>query len=51
MDRWAAEEFGTAELGDARLTKRLVKVATDLAEKPTASLPGACSSWGETLAA
>jgi hypothetical protein len=51
MDGWAAEEFGTAELGDARLTKRLVKVATDLAEKPTASLPGACSSWGEALAA
>jgi len=51
MGGWAAEEFGTAEQGDARPTKRLVKVAIDLAEKPTASLPGPSSSWGETLAA
>ena len=51
MDRWAAEEFSTAELGDGRLTKRLIKVASALAEKPTASLPGACSGWAETLAA
>ena len=51
MDNWAAKEFGGAELGDGRLTKRLMKVATDLADRPTASIPGACSGWVETQAA
>ena len=51
MEQWAAEEFGGAKLGDARLTKRLIKVATDLAARPTASIPGACSGWVETQAA
>lgn len=51
MDRWAAEEFGGAELGDARLNKRLIKLASDFADKPTASIPGACSGWAETQAA
>ena len=30
MDKWAEEEFGTAEPGDARLTKRLVKVGSEV---------------------
>ncbi|MCC2869218.1 MAG: IS4 family transposase [Candidatus Accumulibacter phosphatis] len=51
MDHWAAKEFGGAKLGDGRLTKRLIKVATDLADRPTASIPGACSGWVETQAA
>jgi hypothetical protein len=51
MDPWAAEEFGGAKRGDGRLTKRLIKVATDFANRPTASIPGACSGWVETQAA
>lgn len=51
MARWAQEELGTAELGDARLNQRLVKVAGQLAAKPTASIPAACGSWGDTAAA
>lgn len=51
MDNWAAEEFGGAELGDGRLTKRLIMLASDFADKPTASIPGACSGWAETQAA
>lgn len=31
---WAQEEFGHAELGDPRRTKRLVRMATSLAESP-----------------
>jgi hypothetical protein len=38
---WAAEEFSTAELGDQRLTYRLVQLARVLGERPQASLPNA----------
>ena len=48
---WAEEEFATVELGDKRLNKRLVKLAQQLAAKPTASIPGACGGWGDTAAA
>ena len=48
---WAAEEFATVDLGDKRLNKRLVKLAQQLADKPTASIPGACGGWGDTAAA
>ena len=50
MEQWAAEEFGGAELGDGRLTHRLIKIASDFADKPTASIPNACSGWAETQA-
>ena len=51
MDDWAAKEFGGAKLGDGRLSKRLVKLASAFAENPLASIPGACSGWAETQAA
>ena len=39
-------------MGDARLNRRLVKrLATRFAEQPTASIPGACGDWAETMAA
>jgi hypothetical protein len=50
MPTWAAEEFAGAALGDARLNKRLIKLAARFADKPTASLPGACPDWAETQA-
>lgn len=50
-EKWAVETFGTAELGDLRRTDRLVKMATALAENPSASLPESMRNWGETLAA
>jgi hypothetical protein len=50
MEAWAMEEFAGATLGDERLTKRLVKLATRFADKPTASIPGACADWSETQA-
>lgn len=40
---WAAEEFGAAELGDARLTARLVEMARLVGAQPSASLPQACT--------
>ena len=45
---WAAEEFATVDLSDKRLNSRLVKVAEQLAAKPTASIPAACGGWGDT---
>ncbi len=40
-NEWAEEEFGEAELGDKRLTSRLVQLASVLGEKPQGSLPEA----------
>ena len=51
MGNWADDELGGANLGDARLNRRLVKLATRFAEQPTASIPGACGDWAETMAA
>lgn len=51
MSEWAMDEFSTAELGDGRLTKRLIKLADRFADKPTASIPGACGDWAETQGA
>jgi hypothetical protein len=50
-DKWAVENFGTAELGDLRRTDRLVKMATAIAENPSASLPESMRNWADTLAA
>jgi len=39
---WAAEEFAGAKLGDGPLNRRLIKLSATFADKPTASIPGAC---------
>ena len=51
MATWAMEEFAGAKLGDGRLNDRLIKLAARFADKPTASIPGACPDWAETQAA
>lgn len=48
---WAEEELSAAQLGDRRLTQRLIKVARQLADKPEASIPSACGSWADTTGA
>ena len=45
------DEFGGAEMGDARLTKRLIKLADRLGDAPSASIPGACNGHAETQGA
>ena len=45
-ESWAGTEFAEAELGDARRTQRLMRLATVFARQPRAGLPEA---WG-TLA-
>ena len=51
MSAWAMDEFAMADLGDGRLNKRLIKLADRFADKPTASIPGACGDWAETKGA
>jgi hypothetical protein len=48
---WAHAEFGAAELGDARRTRRLVQLAQQLAERPEASLPQALQQGAALKAA
>ena len=48
---WAEAQFGAARLGDARRTRRLVKVASALAEHPCGVMPCAMPTWAELKAA
>ena len=48
---WVHREFGGARLGDRRLDRRLVDLATALAAQPTKHIPQACGSSAATKAA
>ena len=48
---WAAVEFGGVELGDRRRNRRLVRMATTLAQEAHGTLPGSFPGWAETKAA
>jgi hypothetical protein len=42
--RWAEAEFGSAELGDVRRTRRLVQLGAELALRPAGTVTRACGS-------
>ena len=48
---WAQQEFGSADLGDIRRSRRLVKVASELSKASHGTLPGTFSNWAELKAA
>jgi len=48
---WAVSEMEGANLGDERLNRRLGGLLGTLGERPSLSIPGACESWKDTLAA
>jgi hypothetical protein len=48
---WVAEEVRSAQFQDQRLNRRLKEVLSALAERPTASIPGACGGHAEMAAA
>ncbi|MGH9593140.1 MAG: IS4/Tn5 family transposase DNA-binding protein, partial [Bryobacteraceae bacterium] len=48
---WAQHEFGFAQLGDRRRSKRLVNIAQHLAAHPGGTLPQAFPHWAELKAA
>jgi hypothetical protein len=43
--QWANSQFGKAQLGDARRTRRLVQVACAMAMNPQASIPDQHGDW------
>lgn len=51
VEAWAEQQFGTCELGDRRRTRRLVRFATQAAEKPDASTPRQTEVWSDLKAA
>jgi hypothetical protein len=51
LSSWADNEFGNADFGDERLTKRLIKLADSLADLPESSINQACGSWADAKAA
>jgi len=50
-NKWVEEEFGSAALGDRRLTDRLMTIAQDFYARPQASVPQACQDYAKTKAA
>lgn len=50
-DQWVADNFGACELGDARRTKRLVKIAGNMLAGPEKSLPRQNVEWADVKAA
>lgn len=44
---WVAEEVKTADLKDKRLNQRFAEVLSELATRPTASIPAACGGRAE----
>ena len=51
MSDWAAEELKDADLGDVRRKRRLVRLVSDLAAQPNASVPQASGDWAATQGA
>lgn len=51
MSHWASNEAETANFGDQRLNKRMETLLKQLGDKPSESIPTACSGWAETHAA
>lgn len=48
---WAVQNFGTCQLGDARRTDRLMKLAVQLANRPDGSIPDQTETWADCKAA
>lgn len=48
---WATTEFESLDLGDPRRNRRAIRPMEKLSAKPTASIPGACGDWADTIGA
>ena len=47
VSQWAQQQFQTCEFGDKRRTKRMVKLATQVATKPDAATPEQTENWAD----
>jgi hypothetical protein len=50
VSQWAQQQFQTCEFGDKRRTKRMVKLATQVATKPDAATPEQTENWADCKA-
>lgn len=50
-EAWAEREFGSSQLGDKRLNRRVVQVATAMAADPLGSIPKQNKQWSHTKGA
>ncbi|MEA1952108.1 MAG: IS4 family transposase [Planctomycetota bacterium] len=48
---WSEQQFADCQLGDRRRTRRLMKVAEQVANDPSASFPDQMKTWGDLKAA
>ena len=48
---WAQQQFGKAELGDLRRTRRAVRLAAQMATHPAGSIPQQTRRWSDTKGA
>jgi hypothetical protein len=48
MEEWITQELERTELGDARRTKRLIKIVENLTAKPEASVPHREYHWASS---
>jgi hypothetical protein len=48
---WVDEEFESLDLGDPRRDRRAKELLKRFAALPTASIPGACDDWSQTIGA
>jgi hypothetical protein len=48
---WVRQEFGSADLSDKRLDRRLIQTAEQLAKSPGSPINEACGDWASTQAA
>lgn len=51
VEKWAQQNFGDCQLGDARRNKRAVKLAAQMAAHPDGSTPTQTESWADCKAA
>lgn len=51
MSSWIQDELGRAQFNDKRLNNRFIKIATDLADKPSDSIHSASIDWAASKAA
>ena len=51
MQAWIEDELRTVNLADERLNKRYRVLLERFSDKPTLSIPAACTGWPETQAA
>jgi hypothetical protein len=51
LEPWVMEELSQADFGDQRLTKRAMRLVSDLAARPEASVPQACADAAATKGA